>query len=166
MFSFRKVNTELLRHVLMLLSEASKNLSEKGVKQWDYWSNPPQDKIDWVTDGVEKGEFYFVENETNEVMAMFRLQEQDLTYWGEQDREARYIHSLVVRPQFAGQKLGEQIVERIAQQVLEEEVKLLRLDCEARNPQLCAYYEKQGFKKVGEKGLPITTYNLYERELC
>jgi hypothetical protein len=30
---------------------------------------------------------------------------------------------------------------------------------------LCSYYEKQGFKKVGTKELPLSTYTLYQKAI-
>ncbi|MBQ0741131.1 GNAT family N-acetyltransferase, partial [Aquimarina celericrescens] len=64
-----------------------------------------------------------------------------------------------------GQDLGKKILQQIAQHVQTEDCKYLRLDADSKNPKLCSYYEKQGFQKVGTKELPISVYNLYQKEL-
>ena len=44
-------------------------------------------------------------------------------------------------------------------------ISLMRLDCNAQNPALCAYYEKQDFEKVGEKTMEWGINNLYEKRI-
>ena len=97
---------------------------------------------------------------------MFRLLNEDTLYWGQMVEEARYIHSLVVHKDFAGNKLGQRIVAELEKQTFAEGVNLLRLDCDATNAQLCKYYINQGFIQVGVKDLPLGKYNLYEKALC
>jgi len=163
---FRKASPNEIDAVLFLLKQAAKTLAQKGIDQWAYWTNPPQEKVDWVKVGFANGEFYFVENEAKQVMAMFRLLNEDTLYWGQMAEEARYIHSLVVHKDFAGNKLGLRIVAELEKQTVAEGVNLLRLDCDATNAQLCKYYINQGFIQVGVKYLPLGKYNLYEKALC
>ncbi len=148
-----------------LLRHASENLERKGIKQWDYWQNPPQEKVDWVQAGFKAGEFYFIKNKEKFTLGMVRILDADELYWGKQMERARYIHSLVVHEDFAGQQIGEKVIELIAQRAKENTCQYLRLDCDASNPKLCEYYTKQGFAKVGEKKLSLGLYNLYQKEI-
>lgn len=148
-----------------LLKHASEKLEGKGIKQWDYWQNPPQEKIDWVNAGFKAGEFYFIKNEENDTLGIVRMLDEDQLYWGRQTEKAKYIHSLVVHEDFAGLAIGKQVVQMIEQVARNTGCDFLRLDCDASNPKLCAYYTKQEFKKVGEKKLPLGIYNLYQKEI-
>lgn len=148
-----------------LLKHASENLERKGIKQWDYWQNPPQAKIDWVKKGFEANEFYFIKNELEQLMGMVRILDEDLLYWGHQNEKAKYIHSLVVHQNFGGLGIGKQVIKLIEKESRGSDTKFLRLDCDASNSKLCSYYTRQGFEKVGEKQLDLGSYNLYQKEI-
>lgn len=89
----------------------------------------------------------------------------DELYWGKQEVVARYIHSLVVAPNYKGQNIGMLNMRKIEQLVVKEVIQLLRLDCIASNTWLCNYYESLGFIKKGEKQMPHSMNNLYEKSL-
>lgn len=150
--------------VLDLLKTAAKNLAEKNILQWQFWLNPPEDKVKWIEQGIENQEFRFVKRE-DELLGMFRLQREDELYWGVQDTEAVYLHSLVIKPEFSGGGLGKIILQTIENQLISDNIYLFRLDCVAHNLTLCQYYESQGFVKVGEKQMPHSLNNLYEKKL-
>jgi len=148
-----------------LLKSASKTLERKNVKQWDYWQNPPTEKVKWVEEGFSNKEFHFIENNIGELMGMVRIMEEDLNYWGVMNDKAKYIHSLVIHEDFSGHNLGTEVVKNIENDAKNDNYDYLRLDCDSTNHILCKYYEKQGFVKVGQKQLPLGDYNLYEKEL-
>lgn len=162
---FRKVGITEFNQILSLLKEAAEQLKFKGIDQWGIWINPPEDKINWVKQGFDLKEFYFVENENQELVGMFRLSAKDLLYWGENNDNAKYVHSLVVRKKYSGQHLGEKIIHQIEQNLIEQHTDLFRLDCNATNIWLCNYYESLGFIKVGEIQMPHSLNNLYEKNL-
>lgn len=164
-FKLRLGKSVEIQKAFDLLKSASRSLEKKNIKQWDYWQNPPLDKIKWVEKGFLNNEFYFIENNAGEVMGMVRILEKDLNYWGEMNDKSKYIHSLVIHEAFSGHKLGTYIVNRIESTAREENFNYLRLDCDATNGKLCSYYENQGFIKVGQKQLPLGTYNLYQKKL-
>lgn len=140
-------------------------LNGKKVNQWSFWLSPAVDKINWIKAGFDKGEFFFVENKEKELVGMFRLMQQDELYWGEQEAKARYIHSLVVEKKFSGKQIGNKIIKLVEQEIINQGIFKLRLDCNAGNPILCSYYENQGFVKVGEKQMVDSLNNLFEKEL-
>jgi len=152
---------------LNFFKQASKALGEKQVKQWQYWIDPPIEKLEWVKEGFENGEFYFVSNTKGDKIAMFRLLEKDTLYWEKKGEElnTRYVHSLVVPPQYSGLGIGKAVMYKIIDQLKEEKIKKFRLDCDSSNKRLCAYYEGYGFIKVGEKTTKFSVNNLYEMSL-
>ncbi|PWV51960.1 N-acetyltransferase [Chitinophaga sp. S165] len=150
---------------LVMLKEAAEAIRQKGLDQWSIWLNPGEDQVKWIHDGFANGEFYFVENESGRSVGMFRLSEEDILYWGVQENKAGYIHSLVVRKEFAGQELGQVMMKYVEKYLLTKGINLLRLDCNAANKWLCAYYENAGFVKVGQKQMPHALNNLYEKQL-
>lgn len=162
---YKKAKTTEIDTAFTLFSKAAESLAEKKIDQWSYWLNPPADKIKWVKDGFKNNEFYFVRNEQSQLIGMYRLMKADLLYWGKQEKKARYIHSLVVLKEFSGKNIGFKIIEKIEQEMLTDCISLLRLDCNATNERLCQYYIDLGFVKVGEKQMPLSLNNLYEKEL-
>lgn len=164
---FRQATKDELDDALEFFKLASLSLAEKHVSQWNYWTDPPEDKINWVKEGFKKGEFYFVYNETRDKVAMFRLLLHDTLYWDKKGLESKvkYVHSLVVRPDFSGMGIGKAVMLKIIEDLKSEGVKKFRLDCDGSNPKLCKYYESYGFKKVGEKTTKYAINNLYEMSL-
>jgi len=161
---FKTAKLSELNDALDFFKLASQALGKKNVSQWNYWLDPPADKVKWVQQGFDKNEFFFVYNETGIKIAMFRLLQNDSLYWedkGLEDR-VRYVHSLVVPPNFAGLGIGKTVMLKIIDNLKLEGIKKFRLDCDRSNPRLCTYYESYGFKKVGEKTTNYAINNLYE----
>ncbi|WKK66052.1 GNAT family N-acetyltransferase [Lutimonas zeaxanthinifaciens] len=161
---FQKANEMDLKLILSFFKIASQTLERKKVSQWSYWQDPPRDKIKWVEEGLNKNEFYFVYNESGHKIGMFRLLTEDVLYWDQKGKEkdVRYIHSLVVLPEYAGHGIGINIMQKIIDKLKAKGVGKLRLDCDASNKHLCQYYTSLGFLKVGSKETPYSINNLYE----
>lgn len=164
---FKTASIDQLDEALNFFKLASSSLGKKKVSQWSYWADPPQEKIDWVREGFEKNEFYFVYNGADTKVAMFRLLKTDTLYWDEKGLEAsvRYVHSLVVPPEFSGLGIGKTVLLNIIEDLKSQGIKTFRLDCDGSNTRLCQYYESYGFKKVGEKTTNFAVNNLYEMSL-
>ncbi len=151
--------------VLDLFKEAAEKIAKMEIDHWQYWKNPPSEKIHWVKDGIQNNEFFFIKQANGETAGMVRILDEDLLYWGQQNTKAKYVHSLVVKEEFSGQGIGQLILQEIEKLAKKDECDYLRLDADAANPRLCQYYEKQGFTKVDTKQLALSTYNLYEKNL-
>lgn len=149
---------------LALLKSAATTLQQKGIDQWKIWLNPSADKISWVEAGFAHGEFYFILIE-DRIAGMYRLLTEDELYWGPQEVNAWYIHSLVVLREFSGQQIGKRVLEQLIGEAKNHGIPLFRLDCNAANKALCAYYENLGFKQVGVKQMPHSLNCLYELQL-
>ncbi len=162
---FKQIEKEGLTKVLDLFKEAAEKINKKNVDHWQYWTNPPKEKIEWVKAGISNNEFYFINNEEGENIGMVRILDEDILYWGEQPEKAKYIHSLVIREKYNGKGLGASIIHKIEEQAKASGSEFLRLDADTKNTGLCGYYEKIGFQKVGIKKTPLSTNNLYQKSL-
>jgi len=163
--TFKLASNNELKFVLQLLKEAALRLQEKKIDQWDYWLHPPPSKIAWIKDGVLQNEFYFF-MDTDEIIGMFRLSNEDLLYWGREQVPAKYIHSFVISDRYTGKDIGAKVLELVGQKMIAEGVFMLRLDCLAANKKLCAYYERQDFSFVRKKELEGEWFCLYEKGLA
>lgn len=163
--SFKPIQDKDQTQVINLFKAAAHKINRMNIKHWQYWKNPPKEKLEWVEEGIKSQEYYFVKNQEEETIGMLRILDEDLLYWGQQSKKAKYIHSLVVVEKYNGKGIGKQIIDKVEKRAKKEHCQYLRLDADSKNPKLCRYYEKQGFKKVGTKQLPISTYNLYEKKI-
>ena len=136
-FSLRTVDTKEKKIVFNLLTAAAKTLAKKKVNQWQYWQNPPIEKVKWVEDGIEKKEYFFIENFNRQIMGVVRVANNDLIYWGEMNDKAKYIHSLIIHKGFSGHGLGIKVVDKIKEEAILNNVEYLRLDCDCTNKKLC-----------------------------
>ncbi len=163
--TFKKAAKADIELLLQVLKGAAQKISKKGVDHWQYWIDPPIEKISWVKEGIENGEYFFMSHR-GDPLGIIRIMDQDLVYWSaSQNRErAKYIHSLVIFEAHNGKGIGQKVIDAVASLARKEGCLYLRLDCDANNSKLCQYYEKQGFTKVMTKRFPYSINKLYERE--
>ena len=69
---FKQIHIDDKNKVLLLFKEAAEKISKKNVDHWQYWKNPPQEKIKWVEEGILNDEFFFVENSEQQNIGMSR----------------------------------------------------------------------------------------------
>ncbi len=164
-FTFKQIGVEEIDGVLDLFKTTAEKIDKMNIDHWQYWKNPPIEKVKWIEEGILNKEFYFINNSNLGNLGMIRIMNEDLLYWGRQDEKAKYIHSFVIKERHNGKGFGGEIIKSIENRAKEANCKYLRLDADSTNLKLCGYYENMGFKKVGEKELPLSVYNLYEKEL-
>lgn len=162
---FSQIKITEKKIVLDLFKEAAIKIEKMNIDHWQYWKNPPKEKIEWIEEGIKNKEFYFIKNTDSTTIGMVRILKEDLLYWGKQKGKSLYIHSLVVKDNNENKGIGKIILEQIKNDAKNKGYKYLRLDADSKNPKLCYYYEKQGFEKVGIKELPLSINNLYQKEL-
>lgn len=146
---FKNIELDKLPEILKLFKEKAELLKMKGETQWRQWLNPTETDIDWLRDGFLKKEFYFVYNDENVLIGMFRYLKEDKVYWTEQDENARYVHSLLVKNEFSNLGLGTMILNEIENKMKSEGITKFRLDCNISNQFLVNYYQSKGFSEVG-----------------
>lgn len=150
-----------------IMREKAQWLHEIGSDQWsDLLSG--HDKHG-MKQAIERGEVYLFHVQ-GEIVGMVALWKQptawDRDLWGERadNQNVLYIHRLIVRNEFSGRGLGEQMLNEIKQFAQASEADL-RLDCLAMNPTLLAFYERNHFVKTGQKQINQGTFfQLFEHK--
>jgi ribosomal protein S18 acetylase RimI-like enzyme len=140
---------------------------EKKVVHGDYSWGKEGDGFSemWVLNSLSRREVYIVEQDGTPA-GTFSLDWDDVERWGPQEPIAGYVHGICVRKGFNGRGLGSVAIDWCAAKVNASNRHLVRLDCDAKNTKLCAYYESLGFTRVGLKPMPDTgdyIWSLYEK---
>lgn len=149
---------------LNLLKQAAKWLQSKNISYWQSWLNPQNTYINWVQEGFNNNEFYFVYwNE--ELVGMFRLQWSDGIFWSEQTNKAGYVHSFTTVRKYYQKGIGTAILQHIEQLCIEKNKSCLRLDCGEHLTGLIKYYENFGFKAIGKTMTMGEDLVLFEKQL-
>jgi ribosomal protein S18 acetylase RimI-like enzyme len=161
--SFAPAHQEDVPVIVDILTDANQYKLQLGDEIWgtEGWSKEE------VADEMTKGTMYLVKHE-GEVIGTVLLQWEDEINWGPQPPVAGYMHRLAVKEGYRGQNLGEKIVGFAEEQTARHGREFLRLDCEAANADLCAYYEGLGFERVATieaPGYDDYTAALYEKRV-
>ncbi len=150
-----KADSEAL---LALLEEARKFKLSLGD---DAWGEYPftQDDIDLRL----KSKACYVAEADGMLVGSITLIWEDEHNWGKKglDGKAGYVHGLMVRGDYRGKGLGEQMIDWALQEVRKRDRQFIRLDCPANNQGLRSYYEKLGFEQIDTEH--NTTYCHYQR---
>lgn len=162
---FSPIQPSELNTVLRLFKEAAEKIAKKQIDHWQYWKNPPAEKVAWVKAGLVDNEFFFIKTTEDTLVGMVRILNEDDLYWGTQTEKAKYIHSLVIKEAYNGKCIGSKVINHVENLAKQEGCPYLRLDADAKNPKLCLYYENLGFKQVGVKQLPLSDYKLYQKQI-
>ncbi len=162
--SIRTARKDEVNVALSLFEEAALQLRARGINQWQHWLNPTAEYVYRVQKGLDDNAYFFVEK-SGKLAGMFRLMDSDEEYWGHQTESAVYLHSFMVKSEFGGQKIGSTVLKSVELSVREKGIKYFRLDCKADNPELCQYYEKQGFLPIRTQKMPHYTVQLFEKKL-
>lgn len=128
--------------------EIARWLWERGIHQWQPGTFP----IKWIQDAIARGELYLA-SEAGTVIGAVIVQASDTFTWGEASLAdaASYVHGLRVRRSAAGRGIGLALLRWAEREIAARGNHLVRLDCTAENPALCAYYERAGYRRVQTK---------------
>ena len=62
--------SEEINKAFELFKSAAQAIAKKKIDHWQYWKNPPEEKVKWVENGFRNHEFFFIENHAQEIMGM------------------------------------------------------------------------------------------------
>jgi GNAT superfamily N-acetyltransferase len=93
------------------------------------------------------------------------LQWADPIFWGEQQPDSGYVHKLAVRPAYAGQRIGLEMLKWAEAAAREAGKRFLRLNCLAADKKIRDYYERAAFLYKGDVARPKGLATLYEKAL-
>ena len=114
-----------------------------GIVQW----SPGEVGLEEIHTQLAAGE-WLVLRERGAVRAACRLLWSDPVVWGDQSKDAGYVHGLVIDRAVVGTGLGRRILDLVADRVRATGRTFLRLDCVEGNPRLRDYYRDAGFREV------------------
>lgn len=123
--------------------------------------------LDWGTDAFTEESIVkysnnnrclFIVKDDNQPVGTFSLQWEDSVIWGE-STPAGYLHRLAVGQGHHSKGLGSRILALVEEEVSRRGYDRTRFDCAADNIKLCAYYEQQGYSKVGNRSIKSGTIN-------
>lgn len=152
---------EELPVVMGILDECAAWLHSKGIAQWAL----PQPPHEWekMKRQIEMGHISLARLETDrQVVGTLRIEWED-SLWSD-DAQAGYVHSLAIRNDFRGHRIGEKLLDWAQGQIAARGWKYIRLDCWTENTVLRRYYEGLGFRHCGDVEYRGWTGALYEKE--
>jgi ribosomal protein S18 acetylase RimI-like enzyme len=137
--SFITVTPASRDEALAVMLEAARRQAELGARAWT------ADDLEQTVDGaLARDELHLVRREGGAVAA-FVLQWQDELFWGVRPDDAGYVHALAVARDAAGMGIGRAVLAWCEARVRMAGRRYLRLDTDADNPRLNAYYLDAGF---------------------
>lgn len=150
-----------LEAIIDLLEESAAWMISIGIDRWR-----PGTFIatrDQLTLELEAGIVYVWKVE-GQVLGTLRLTEHDVSIWGNDGVPALYVHKMSVRRTLRGRGSGRALVQWVEKEAMARRRDVLRLDCWAENPRLCAFYESCGFKPIRTVTVKGWLHQLFEKE--
>ncbi len=126
--------------------------------------HPPRPLAEIFADVIARGEMYIALRGGVAAGKVAVTTKDDL--WADLPGEALYVHGLMVCRAFGGQGVGLAMLRWAERYAAEMGKALLRLDCDATNPELRAYYERAGFTHRGDVALAHRIAARYERAVA
>jgi GNAT superfamily N-acetyltransferase len=157
----RLATTADLDVVVDILRDAARWLADRGIEQWPSDGFPAHT----IAERIDRGETYLAEIDGMPV-ATVSIDWADPGMWGliqGNDGLAAYAHRMAVRRAWAGQRLGEQLLDFVRRKARDAGRPLVRLDCVTANRALCRYYEARGWTHVRDITDEIGTESLFEQ---
>ena len=147
--------------VLGILDEAASWIIEQ--KLPSVWK-PGEFSRETFLDQISRGEVH-IGLVDGKPVGTITLQWNDLVFWGEQEPDSGYVHKLAVRPAYAGQRFGLEMLKWAEATAGEAGMRFLRLNCLAADRKIRDYYERAGFLYKGDVVRPKGVATLYEKAL-
>lgn len=167
-----RATPDTLDDVLAVLSDAARWLRlDKGIRQWPMVFAPGERRAVQLAAEAEQGHVHLVYRGDVPLATctVTTWCDPDFAHgWPDRTDEALYVLRLAATRQARaeGLDLGAALLEYAADLVAERGWSRLRLDCPRDNPALHAYYERRGFRKVGEVAAPHRRSGaLFERRI-
>jgi GNAT superfamily N-acetyltransferase len=139
---------------------------DRGAAEWSRSigyepGEPPRPIREIFAEILARGNEMYVARREGQPVAKLALQWSD-DLWLDLPAEAGYVHGLATRRDFAGQGIGLALLRWAEGLVTAAGKSFVRLDCNADNPPLRAYYERAGYEHRGDVTLAHRTASRYE----
>lgn len=139
-----------LNFIYTLFEEAITYIKKKNYVGWTTYDK------NFIKQDISKNLQFKITN-GNDILCVFSICFSDVLIWREMEkRDAIYLHRIVVNPAFKGQKQFEKILNWIIEFAKEKELKYIRMDTWADNPNIIEYYKSYGFQFLENYTTPNT----------
>ncbi|UUI38048.1 GNAT family N-acetyltransferase [Oceanobacillus oncorhynchi] len=157
----RNINMEEIDQFASILKEVAEWLKRTNKEMW-YTSELTKEAL------LEKYALneLFIGFLNGESAGTIIVQEQDHIFWPHENKnDALYLHKIAIRRKYAKEGVSVNLIDWAKQQAKMQLKKYIRLDCAADRPNLCYFYECQGFQQVGQKTVGEFFVALYEYQV-
>ena len=164
----RYAKTEDLDKIMKIIKETVKEMNENGNFQWD--ETYPNREV--FLNDIKEETLYTVVNENDEVIgvgaANFEsFEEYDDLEW-KSGKDDYVIHRLAVDNAYRSTGAAALLMENIENEIMKKGKCFMRTDTNSKNIKAQKFFEKTGYKFVGEIKVPRLkdTFFCYEKKLC
>ena len=127
-----------------ILDAAAKWLIDQGIHQWPH----PYPRA--LVEKACANRSLWVGSRHGRMVATMRTVRSDPEIWGEDELPALYVHALASHRDPAARGSGADLLRWAADAAAADGLRAVRLDCWAENHALRRYYERAGFRHVGD----------------
>lgn len=140
--------------IMRLLSECIKDMDKSGIRQWgDFYPT-----IDIVTEDVHSKSMYVTKHESQCIGIIALSEKQNAQYkqvkWLTDLGRVLVVYRLAVHPEWQHQGIARRLMDFAEQFAVENNYDSIRLDAYSGNPRAVRFYERRGYKKVGQVYFP------------
>ena len=164
----RHAKNEDLDKIMKIIHETVKEMNENGNFQWD--ESYPNREV-FIND-IKEGTLYAAVNDRDEVIGISvanfdSFEEYDNLEWKSQKSDY-VIHRLAVDNVYRNEGVAAFLMENIEKEIIKKGKCYMRTDTNSKNIKAQRFFEKVGYKFVGEIKVPRLkdTFFCYEKRLC
>jgi GNAT superfamily N-acetyltransferase len=150
--------------ILTVWAEADEWMRQRGIEP----GTPPVPLRDIVSNRIKRDACYVVckNGPLSKVVGTITLEWADDGVWTDRPPDdACYVHGLATERASAGQGIGVALLRWAEEMALAAGKSYVRLDCDATNPALRAYYEQAGLTHCGDVHVPTHYASRFEKRL-
>lgn len=163
----KRAEIDDLNQIMLMYSSCVNGMLLNDIDQWD--ETYPNKKV------IEKdirAESYFIATKNKEIVGGINIDHlQDEAYltinWKDSKNLFLVVHRLAVKYEFWGDKIGKNLMMFAEKIVAEKNLNSIRLDTYSGNPIAINFYEKLGYKRLGDIFLKAgkNEYHCFEKIL-
>ena len=138
-----------LEQIVIIIRQTAKWLKTKGILQWN--ENYPISRLEKE---LMNDELFVVRDQFRNTIGTLSLSKTKSEFWPDDSSQksstTMYLHRVAVSREYSGRNLGNEIINWVIDYCRQQDISLLRLECDKTNPFLPDFYRECGFEFVGE----------------
>jgi ribosomal protein S18 acetylase RimI-like enzyme len=149
-----KATSQDIPTLLALTKACANQMISKGIYQWN--ENYPSQQA--FENDLQLAQLYTLKNQGNIIACIVISEVMDEEYhaiqWSTSNRRNIYIHRLAVHPKHQGKGCAQQLMQFAEHYAKTNKFPAVRLDTFSQNPRNNIFYQKRGYKKLGDVFFP------------